>query len=252
MTDEQSIADKLETALREDKFILYRQLIRPIGPAMEDSGLQEVLIRFREEEEKLLHPGAFFSILESLKLMPALDRWVVKRVIGWILDKHRVQKNWGVPRCSINLSAESICNIGFPKFVRGHLEMSNIPPDKLLFEIPEPDAEAHAVALKALIGELKPLGCNFALAGYNGTFVSAESLQARDISFVKIDGHIVNTIHRDSVSFGKASSINLACQKTGVRTIAELVELPETLEKLKELGVNYAQGYGVAKPEPLN
>ena len=250
-TPQRGTADKLIEALKRDQFVLYCQPIKPIGSVTDEAGYQEILIRFLEEEEKLLPPGGFFPILESYNLMSMLDRWVVNRVLKWLLAKHKAQKNWNTPRYSINLSNDSISHAEFSKFVKEQLQTSKVPPGKLSFEIPEADAEVHAIALEQLIVELKPLGCSFTLTSYSGEFVPVELLQALGINFVKIDSHIVRNIHRDDVSSARANSINLTCQAIGIRTIGEFVELPETLEKLKELGVDYAQGYGIARPAPL-
>lgn len=247
----QSTANRLIAALDKDRFVLYRQLIKPIGSVADGSDFQEILIRFLEEEEKLLYPGSFFPILESYNLMSILDRWVVNRVIKWLLAKREARGNWNAPRCGINLSIDSISDADFPGFIKERLQTSMAPPGKLSFEVCEADAGAHAMALKRLIAELKPLGCGFALTGYNGEVVAAELLQALGIDFVKIDSHIVANGHPDGMSFAGEKSIRLACQATGIRTIGEFVERPETLEKLKELGVDYAQGYGIARPEPL-
>ena len=250
-TGQLGIANKLIDALNRDQFVLYCQQIRPVGSVTDEAGYQEILIRFLEEENKLLPPGGFFPILESYNLMAKLDRWVVNRVIRWLLAKYKAQKNWNAPRCSINLSSDSIRDAGFPEFVKEQIQASKLRPDRLSFEISETDAEVHALALDQLILALKPLGCSFAITGYSGESISAEMLQALGVNFVKIDGRIIRNIHRDDKSFANANAIHLACQEIEIRTIGELVEMSETLEKLKELGVNYAQGYGISKPAPL-
>jgi Amt family ammonium transporter len=98
---------------------------------------------------------------------------------------------------------------------------------------------------------LKPLGCGFVVTGYGGEIVSGEMLQALGISLVKIDGTIVRRLHDDKENFATAKGIHAVCKEIGIRTIAELVELRETVQKLKEIGIDFAQGYGVAKPAPL-
>lgn len=250
-TSQQGTADKLIAALKQDGFILYGQIIKPISAGADRSGYQEILIRYREEEEKLLPPGGFFPILESYKLMATLDRWVVNRVIKWLLAKHKAGKKPDAPRCSINLSGESIAGAGFPKFVKEQLKRGRVPPDRISFEVQEDDADAHAVALGKIIDELGPSGCSFAITGYTGEFVSAEMLQALGVNFVKIDSRIIRNLHQHDGSYVTADAIHRTCQALGIRTIAEFVERPETVRKLKELGVDYAQGYGIAKPVPL-
>jgi len=250
-TGEQGTVNKLIEALDRDRFVLYAQPIKLVASSTGNSDYQEIFIRFLDEEEKLLPPGGFFPILESYNLMSMLDRWVVNRVIRWLLAKRKTQGNWNAPRCGINLSNDSISDAEFSRFIKEQLQTSMAPPGKLAFEVSEADAGAHAITLKRLIAALKPLGCGFALTGYSGEFVPVELLQALGIDFVKIDSHILTNIHPDDSGFARAKSIHRTCQATGICTIGEFVEQPETLEKLKELGVDYAQGYGIARPEPL-
>ena len=247
----QGTKDKFIAALNQDGFILYSQTIKPISSGADRSGFQEILIRYREEEEKLLPPGGFFPILESCDLMTTLDRWVVNRVIKWLLAKRKAGKGSNPPKCSINLSGDSVADAGFAEFVKEQLEVSPVTRDRIAFEIPEEDANDHAVALGKVIEELGPLGCTFAISGYTGEFVAADMLQALMVNFVKIDSRIVRNLHQHDGSYVTADAIHRTCQDLGIRTIAEFVERPETVRKLEQLGVDYAQGYGIAKPAPL-
>ena len=247
----QGTRDKFIAALKEDGFILYSQTIKPISPGADRSGFQEILIRYREEEEKLLPPGGFFPILESCDLMAMLDRWVVNRVIKWQLAKRRSGKGPTPPKCSINLSGDSVADAGFAKFVKDQLEVSPATRDRIAFEISEQDASDHAVALGKITEELGPLGCTFTISGYTGEFIAADMLQALTVNFVKIDNRIVRNLHQHDGSYVTANAIHRMCQDLGIRTIAEFVERPETLRELEQLGVDYAQGYGIAKPAPL-
>jgi len=246
-----TFADSLKEALNRDKFLLYRQVIQPIAPFSDECVFQEILVRHIEEEEQHLPPGAFFATLEDHNLLYTLDRWVVNRVIRWFLANYVGQRTWSATRCSINLSGDSVSRAGFSGFVKEQLKTSRMPPGKICFEIAEADAEAHAVMLEQLIAELRPLGCAFILTGYEGEHVPGDLLQALGIDFVKIGGHITESIHRDSASIAKAASIHNMCRSRNIRTIGTFVELAETLDVLRRLGVNYAQGFGVAKPEPL-
>lgn len=250
-TDRQQTTDKFITALKRDQFVLYAQPIMPMQSVAGAAGYQEILIRYLEEEEKLLHPGGFIPILESLKLMPMLDRWVVNRVLRWIREKRRVGKDWSPPCCSINLSADSIVDPEFPGYVKELLQAGAIPPDRLSFEIAETDARAHLMALGSMTQELRPLGCTFALTNFTGEEVSAKWLQMLGVGLAKIASGTIDGIDRDNVLFAKANAIHLACRELGVRTIGVFVERPETLEKLKVIGMDYAQGYGIARPAPL-
>jgi len=249
--EQKGTAEKLIAALRGDQFVLYSQPIRAVVPGADQTEYQEILLRFLEEEEKLLPPGSFFPILESYKLMAVLDQWVVKRVIRWIDARQQARQGWQAPRCSINLSSDSIANAVFSKFVQEQLQNGKVSAGKLSFEVPETDAAMHTAALEQMIAELKPLGCTFTLTGYSGDFVPAELLEALGVDFVKIDTHTLQHARDNTGSAAKVETTLRMCRTLGIRTIAEFVEQPETLATLKTLGVDYAQGYGVAKPQLL-
>jgi Amt family ammonium transporter len=246
------IAENLVAALKGGQFILYAQSIKPIGSKSENAAYQEIFVRFLEEEQKLLPPGGFFPILEQHNLMAALDKWVVNRVIRWFSARRKsAPKHWNAVHCSINLSSDSIVGAGFPEFVIEQLQAGKVPPGNLLFEISEQDVDKYALALDRLILPLKPLGCGFVITGYSGELVSPDMLQALGIDLLKIDGHIIRRLHEDAKSLADARAIHEACRKIGIRTVAEWVELRETLDRLREMGIDYAQGYGIAKPVPL-
>jgi EAL domain-containing protein (putative c-di-GMP-specific phosphodiesterase class I) len=251
-TGYRDIAENLIAALKGGQFILYSQSIKPLGPRSEKSAYQEIFVRFLEEEQKLLPPGGFFPILEQHNLMASLDRWVVNRVIRWFAARRKSSpKNWNAAHCSINLSSDSIVGTGFPEFVIEQLQAGKVPPGNLLFEISEQDVDQYALALDRLILPLKPLGCGFVITGYSGELVSPDMLQALGIDLLKIDGRIVRRLHEHDKSLADARAIHEACRDIGIRTVAELVELRETLDKLREIGIDYAQGYGISKPAPL-
>jgi len=242
-------ADRLIDALNQDGFILYCQLIVALRPEKEP--YQEILIRFREEEEKLLPPGTFIPVLESSHLMHILDRWVLNRVIKWIHARRRSDPLWNAPCCSINLSNDSLASRDFPDFVKAQLEKGKISGRKIAFEIAEEDAASHAAAFERFTSVLVPLGCRFTLTSYQGSWVPLEQLKPQRIDGVKIDVGITSSLHADAAAYARAHAIQAHCETQGLSTLGELVEQAHTLEKLKELGVHFAQGYGISMPEPL-
>jgi EAL domain-containing protein (putative c-di-GMP-specific phosphodiesterase class I) len=248
---ERVIAENLSAALAAGEFVLYSQTIKPIAPDGGKTLYQEILVRYAEEEDKLLPPGGFFPTLERLKLMVMLDKWVIARIIRWCAEQKKSTKEWPTAQYTINLSLDAIVDKEFPAFVSGQLKRSHVPGDRLLFEISEQDVDKHPLDLDRLMLALKPLGCGFVVTDYGGEVVSGEMLQALGVNLVKIDGRIVRRLHDDKQSFDTASSIQAVCREIGIRTIAELVELRETVQKLREIGIDYAQGYGIGKPAPL-
>jgi EAL domain-containing protein (putative c-di-GMP-specific phosphodiesterase class I) len=248
---ERLIAENLHAALKAGEFVLYGQTIKSMASGGAQPVYQEILVRYAEEEDKLLPPGGFFPTLERLKLMVTLDKWIIARIIRWCAEKKKSTSQWPAAQCTINLSLDAILDPDFPAFVVEQLNASRVPGDRLLFEISEQDVDKHPLDLDRLMLALKPLGCGFVITGYGGEVVSGEMLQALGVNLVKIDGRIVRRLHDDKESFATASSIQAVCREIGIRTIAELVEMRETVQKLREIGIDYAQGYGIAKPAPL-
>jgi EAL domain-containing protein (putative c-di-GMP-specific phosphodiesterase class I) len=248
---ERVIAENLSAALKAGEFVLYSQAIKPIPPDGGKKLYQEILVRYAEEEDKLLPPGGFFPTLERLKLMVMLDKWVIARIIRWCAEQKKSAGKLPTAQYTINLSLDAVVDKEFPAFIADQLKKSHVPGDRLLFEISEQDVDQHPLDLDRLILALRPLGCGFVITGYGGEIVSAEMLQALGVNLVKIDGRIVRRVHDDKESFATAQAIHAACKEIGVRTIAELVEMRDTLQKLSEIGIDYAQGYGIATPAKL-
>ena len=244
-------AARLIDALNSDRFVLHQQPIVPIASGSRDDAYQEIFVRFKEEEEKLLPPGTFIPILESSHLMHLLDRWVVNRVIKWIHAGRRHDSAWSAPCCSINLSNDSLTHPDFPHFVIQQLQKGRVSGRKLAFEIAEEDAHEHKSGLESVTRELRPLGCRFTLTSYNGHFIVPGELKAHGVESVKMDVDIVTTLHSSRASLDHAQRLQQACTAAGVHTIGEFVEKPETLQHLKKLGVHYAQGWGIGHSEPL-
>jgi Amt family ammonium transporter len=245
------IADRLVSALKQDEFVLYGQTIMSIARKPDDRPYHEILIRFQEEEKKLMAPGTFIPILEESHLMPYLDRWVVGRIVNWMRGARSIKSDWPLPRNSINLAGDTLTDPNFAEYVRSHLEIAKMPGDTLSFEVLLRDAAARTEKLCGLIAQLRPSGCTFTLADFAGDQVSFESAQEIKPDFVKISGGLIGRIHLSENEHLKADAINRKCHDMGMRTIAEHVESRETLEKLRVIGFDYAQGFGIGHPQPL-
>lgn len=246
----QVTATRLTDAITQDLFILYGQPIVPLGPTQDRSAYIEILVRYAEEERKLLPPGGFFEVLESVNLMSLLDQWVLNRVVRSLAGPHAVQKNGSIPRCSINLSIDSLYDSEFLAFAFRHVRSSSLPPGKLWFQITESDAQAHAAGLEKLLLDLTRIGCGFTLTSYTGIYIAPASLRAWGVGSVKIDGQLIRHIEH-AAAFVRAKAIHLECKDHGIQTIAEMVESPATLQVLKRAGIDYAQGCAVAPPAPF-
>ncbi|MDB5808400.1 MAG: hypothetical protein JWN94_522 [Betaproteobacteria bacterium] len=241
---------ELMRALEQDEFILFAQEIRALGPEA-DGHCVEVLLRLQEEEQNMLPPGGFFPAAERYDLMAEIDRWVVRNVLKWSATVQQTDPAWRMPLCCINISNASLRNARFGRYVQGELERCNIAGSSLCFEIAEGDLIRHHGEVQALIGLLRPLGCRFTVDGFGGVRVSFAPFSDLTFDFLKIDGSIIQNILHEPSELAKTKAIVLACRDIGVRTIAGLVESDETLAKLREIGVDYVQGFNISRPAPL-
>lgn len=245
------MAARLIKALRENDFVLYYQTIAPVAAPDNEPAYQEILVRFREEEQKLLPPGAFFPILEEHKLMPLLDRWVVLQVLKWSRGKQATHPKWRGPRSSVNLSMDSVRDPVFGNYVLQRVQASGVPAEALSFEIPVSGARANVQFLAGLIPPLRSAGCSFALSGFLGDSVAFELAASLGIAVIKIDGSMVSSISRDAEALEQLAAVNRRCRKMGMRTVTERVEDAATLNLLRGVQVDYAQGFGIEHPRML-
>jgi EAL domain-containing protein (putative c-di-GMP-specific phosphodiesterase class I) len=245
------LADRLVLALRKDEFILFRQAIIPLKPMGGDRPFHEVLIRFQEEEAKLLPPGTFLPLLEEYGLMPFVDRWVVGKIAKWARVARGIKPDWDVPRNGINLSPHTLHDRSFAEFTRKHIRAAALPAETICFEVIWESAVEHAEALMRLATQLRPEGCRITIARFEGVQGSFDLLKTLAPDFVKISPRVVRNIGKDPSATAMAEAIHRKCGALGIRTIAEHVESGEVLVQLRRIGVDYAQGYGILAPQPL-
>jgi len=232
-------------ALEEDRLVLYWQAIRPLQPGAGASHA-EILVRMRTPDGTLVPPGAFIPAAERYNLMRDVDRWVIRRTIKAFRGRADFQ---GV--IAVNLSAQSLCDDDFLGFVLAELDESGFRPDRLCFEVTETAAMSNLTRAQEVMRALKGRGCRFALDDFGSGLSSFGYLKNLAIDYLKIDGSFVRHIVEDRLDRAFVQSINDIGHLMGLSTIAEYVETPEIEEVLRTLGVDYAQGYGVAMPEPL-
>ncbi len=241
----------LEHALRENHFLLLAQKILPLKPGSTDPLCYEVLLRLKQEEDSLLPPGGFFDIAESLGLMAKIDRWVVRAVLAWCAARRKASPEKPLPVMCINISAPALKSVSFLGAVREELRRAGVSPSALCFEINERDIIEQATGMQRFNAELKPLGCRFTVEGFGSVRSSFSHLKGLAIDFVKIEGAITERIVHNPLEFARLQIITEACQKLGMRSIATFVETQPILDKLLESGVDYVQGFGIARPEPI-
>lgn len=242
----------LERALKENLFLLYAQKILSLKSGNPDPLCYEVLLRLKQEEDNMLPPGGFFDVAESLGMMPKIDRWVVRAVLSWCAARQKENPAKPLPMMCVNISTPALKSTSFLGAVREELQAAGVPPRVLCFEINERDVVEQPVAARAFITALKPLGCRFTLDSFGSVRVSFSHLNDLPVDFVKIDGVIIESIAQGPLGPATVKAINLVCKEVGIRTIAEFVETRQTLDKLREIGVDYLQGFGIARPEPIS
>ncbi|MBI4292909.1 MAG: EAL domain-containing protein [Betaproteobacteria bacterium] len=245
-----SAAERLTAALQNNEFCLYGQIIAPVAPG--GKPLYEILIRLIEEEQNLMPPGAFLPLAEEHGLMPSLDRWVVRNVLEWQANRRRTDPDHAMIICCVNLASATIADPEFAAYVLEQQQIVNIPVGGLCFEVDENDVAAHTSDRSRQIALLKKMGCRVTLSGFGRNAVSLDILKKVSVDFIKIDGNVILSILRDEVDLAKAAAINRVAHALGIKTIAEFVESDEILAKLREIGVDYAQGFGISRPRPLN
>ena len=238
---------RVEQAFSRDEFVLYQQRIQPLGSAEPDTTFVELLVRHVDEERHLTPPGAFLPVLEHYSMMPEFDRWVTRRIIRW----HASHAGERLMLFSINAAPQTLADRGLPEYIEEHLVEHDVPASVLCFEIPLNDLMAHMQLMRPVIKSLKALGCRIAIGAVGREPVSFKPIRSVRADFVKIDGALVLQLQRDTGAYAKAHAIGRVCHAHGMQTIAEFVEESETLEKLRSMGIDYAQGFGISQPAPL-
>jgi EAL domain-containing protein (putative c-di-GMP-specific phosphodiesterase class I) len=249
---------RLQQALTTDRFVLHYQPIVPLatlgraggaGQSAEDQlAYCEALIRLSDGPDELISPNAFLPTAERFGLMPQIDLWVVRRVIEQLaaLARDGIRAS-----LAVNLSGHTLDNDQLVPLVRRLLAEHAVDPRALVFEITETSAIANIDAARRLIGELRALGCRFALDDFGSGFSSFHHLKHLPVDVVKIDGQFVRGMVRDPADRAIVMSINDIAHSFGKRTVAEFVENREILEMLQACGVDYAQGYYLSPPRAL-
>ncbi len=243
--------NRLQQAPENDRFRLYCQTIAPASKhAREHSGVHiEVLLRMLDDQDRIVAPGAFLPAAERYQLASRVDRWVVTAVLNW-LENHRGELDQ-LGCCAINLSGQSLGDDMFEGFVLRLLDETGIPGEKLCFEITETAAIINLMNATRLMQSLKKRGCRFALDDFGSGLSSFGYLKNLPVDYLKIDGMFVKDLLRDPIDFAMVRSINEIGQLMGKQTIAEYVENASILQRLQEIGVDWAQGFGIDRPQPL-
>ena len=240
---------QLDKALDEDRLILNCQRIAPVD-ADGGSSHYEILLSMQDEFGDAMPPSEFIHAAETYNRMTAIDRWVIEHVLHW-MAAHRDRLD-AVGGFSINVSGHSINDETFPDFVLDQFSKSQAPTGKVCFEITETAAIANLDNANDFMNRMKIIGCQFSLDDFGTGLSSYSYLRNLPVDFVKIDGVFVKDLATNPGDYAVVRSINEIGHYMGKQTIAEYVESEEILTHLREIGVDFAQGFGIDKPRLLS
>ena len=242
-------ASTINEALENDRFIIYGQRIAPLNIDIESRHF-EVLLRMKDNDDRMISPGVFIPAAEKYGLISTLDRWVLTNALEIM---QRLDSDHRAPEitCSINVSGGSISDPGFFSFIERALSDSTVAADRITLEVTETVAISNISEALSFIRSVKALGCMFALDDFGVGTSSFGYLRTLPVDYVKIDGSFVRSIIDSKLDFTVVRSINEIVHLMGLKTVAEFVENAAIFELLKETGIDYGQGYEIDRPSPL-
>lgn len=239
---------KIQLALESGGFRLYKQNIKALSSATGEH--YEILVRMADSSGNIIAPGAFLPAAERYQLAAQIDCWIIRHLFDWFAD-HPDRLNT-LSICSINLSGASLNDENMVAFITEQFNRFAIPADKVCFELTETAIIANLKRADYFINSLRDLGCRFSLDDFGSGLSSFAYLKNLPIDFLKIDGVFVKDIATDPVDLAMVKSINDIAHVMGKKTIAEFVENHAVLDLLKDLNVDFAQGYCHDVPAPLH
>lgn len=240
---------RLQKALDENRFVLYSQKIQSTRSEHDAGNHFELLIRIHDEDGSVVPPMAFIPAAERYGLMPTIDRWVIRTACSHYAARR--SRGESPDKYAINLSGTSICDEQFLPFVLEQFAVHRIPPGDICFEITETAAIVNLNQAVALIKELKAIGCQFSLDDFGSGMSSFGYLKHLPVDFLKIDGGFVKDILDDPIDRAMVEAIHNIGHVMGLQTIAEYVENDAIADVLREIGIDFVQGFGIEKPSPL-
>ena len=240
--------NRIRLALDESRMVLAYQEFMPIAAPATSSGPRvELLLRLVDEEGRLVLPGAFLPAAERYGLMPRIDRWVIETALANFDQLHPSGKKLSM--CSINLSASTLDEEGLTAFLLDAFDRHGVDPKRVMFEVTETTAVRDLVQVSRLVTELRGIGCRIALDDFGAGMSSFGYLKTLGIDTIKIDGAFVLDLESDAVSLSIVRAITEIGHQHGLDVIAEWVANADQIQVLASIGVDYAQGFGIHKPE---
>lgn len=234
----------IRTAIDRDRFELFSQPIWTVDDAPQPV-VHELLLRMIDGTGALVQPGYFIPVAERFGLMDKIDRWVIEHAFR---AYPTLFPGDAAPSISINLSGNLLGEDKVLRFLHEQFDVRKVDPAKVCFEITETAAIRNISAAKLLIKELRARGCKFALDDFGSGLSSFGYLKALPVDYLKIDGSLVRRVAEESIDRALVDAINQLAHQMGMKTIAEYVETNECLQVLREIGVDFGQGYALGMP----
>jgi diguanylate cyclase (GGDEF)-like protein/PAS domain S-box-containing protein len=245
---EMRLISRITHAVEENRLVLFRQHIRPLRADVTRPPMNEVLVRMLDEDGRMLMPMAFIPAAERYGMMAAIDRWVVRQTCHWMAGARAPVHDI----LSINISGQSLSDDDFLNHVLDRFSQSGADPARFCFEITETAAIANWNRALLFITTLREMGCRFALDDFGSGMSSFAYLQNMPVDFVKIDGRFVRNIAVNRTDHAMVEAIHRIAHVMGIGTIAEFAESAEILATLREIGIDYAQGFAIHRPQALS
>ncbi|MDH5369561.1 MAG: EAL domain-containing protein [Gammaproteobacteria bacterium] len=237
--------NRINTALDNNNFILYFQQIASLNNKKYQH--YEVLIRMIDEDGKTIPPNSFIPTAEKFDIISSIDSWVIKNTLLIMQENRYSNINF-----SINLSGQSLSDLNFMNQCIAQIAESEINTARLCFEITETAMIANLSNAIRSVSTLRGLGCKIALDDFGSGLSSFTYLKNLPVDYLKIDGSLIRDMENDPINITMVESIIHIGHSMGLKTIAEYVENEYILELLRQLDIDYVQGYGIAKPVPLD
>jgi diguanylate cyclase (GGDEF)-like protein len=250
--DEMQWVSKLNQALEKNQFQLYEQSILPVKPHDTEMNHTEFLVRLIDDDGNIMEPELFVPAAEHYNLMPRVDRWVIDNAfahLSGLLKQGHTFRDMGV--YFINVSGSSINEASFYEFVTQKLKEYELPNEMICFEVTETTAMGHYTPALDFIANIRKLGCRVAIDDFGSGLCSFSYLKSVPVDYVKIDGGFVCHMVDDPMDYAIVEAINQIGHIAGLQTIAEYVESDTVMYKLKDIGVDYAQGNNLDAPHPI-
>ena len=243
--------NRIQRALAENRFCLFAQPVCATRGERATRPYTELLLRLRDEHNELIPPIEFIPAAERYNLMPAIDRWVITTAFAILAQSLETADDGREHRSMIalNLSGASIGDANFLEFVRAQFVRFAIPHSRICFEITETTAVTSLSQATEFMAALREQGCRFALDDFGVGVSSFTYLKHLPVDFVKIDGSFVVDMLQNPVNHAMVEAIHNIGHILGKKTIAESVESLQILDALGAIGVDYAQGFAIARPE---